>query len=374
MSFMDANDRVEPREGAEVSRPVFWEDTSDNELTRVSASDLVLLQEEFDRARTNQVKHSPDPFAYSAAYFGMTGRHGLWRYGSGDKFVLLARHPNNEKVLLAFPPYGVTRTVEECKLIKEALSDERFEGFDIEVSRVPVDKKIGYERAFSRFEPANDIDSTQLDWNHPVHIISAERVAKPGKPGGEQEKKLGDLSRNYNLSRRRYGLNAVPLSNDADLISDVETIVNKWAQDKIDKDSGHDGYEFKLDDYTSPTLSLLDLMKVEGNPLNIHGIVIYNPKAGEGDEGMPVGFWLWQEANGQAMSLARVSIGHVLEPPVRGSAEFCSVMMAKTLKARGIDPTCLGGSETCTLDNFKKKLGPVESVELTSLHYAAPHI
>ena len=43
--------------------------------------------------------------------------------------------------------------------------------------------------------------------------------------------------------------------------------------------------------------------------------------------------------------------------------------MAEYLASRGISYMCLGGSETESLDRFKRKLGPVRSVELKTVSF-----
>jgi hypothetical protein len=71
-----------------------------SELSPVDDEDLPALQALLD-------EHvCADPYQLSAAYFGLTGRKGLWLAAEGATAILLCRHPNLPHAMLAFPPLG----------------------------------------------------------------------------------------------------------------------------------------------------------------------------------------------------------------------------------------------------------------------------
>ena len=98
---------------------------------------------------------------------------------------------------------------------------------------------------------------------------------------------------------------------------------------------------------------MLDL--IDRTDLDISGTVSY------GSEGAPLGFWLWEEVGGTAMSLVRA----YLRRP--GNAEYGILAMAEQLSASNIPEMCLGGSETADLDAFKRKMQPIRSIALSTV-------
>lgn len=283
------------------------------------------------------VQHSDrtDPFSRSAGYYAMTGRGGLWLYGDNDASMVIATHPNKEDTLLFFPPFGK----DPFSLIDTALGDTQIPEGRIQIARVgQEDMSLVFQlQAAGVSAPQGE---TVLDWAYPIHIISTERVIEHS--GGEYNNFRAHLNKAF-----RAGYTAEPLNADTHHDAVME-IVSSWA-----KDGKKDGYTF--DDLTTPTTQLLDLMKQ--NILSLAGVIVFDgPK--------PMGFWIWDEGdtmNKTAMSLARVSIGD------RGAAEFAGMKMTEILNERGFDKICLGGSETESLDKFKRKFGPIESIELKTI-------
>jgi len=301
----------------------------------IKAKDLPVLQAQLNL----MAKDTHDPFAQSAAYFGMTGRNGLWIYGNDTGFVLMARHPNDENAVLVFPPYGDATT----NTVKEAMSHRRFPEGNVELARANPSNKTQYREQLTSGKIPHDFQ-TKLDWAQPVHLVSALEIVERDGPEFRQ------LRQNFNKAVREK-LSAQEISTK-EHIEDVKEIVRRWAE-QDDKPG------YSREDLMTPTESLLQLMKRE-IPVSISGVVVHDA------EKQPIGFWIWHETEDKvAMSLARVSIGHL--DGIKGSAEFGAVKMAEILKARGATEICLGGSETESLDAFKQKLNPYRSMRLSSL-------
>ncbi|MCB9989320.1 MAG: DUF2156 domain-containing protein [Rhodospirillales bacterium] len=280
-----------------------------------------------------------DPFQRSAAYYAMTGRKGLWLYGNGDAAMVIAVHPNKDGTILLFPPFGK----DPASLMEQALSDPALPSGRKEIARLGGDDAYLALRlqAFGASAPQRE---DLLDWTYPVHIVSTNKVIE--RQGGEFNGFRGHINRAL-----RAGLTAAPFDL-ARHTADVLDIVRTWA-----RDGKKDGYSFK--DLTTPTMQVITLMQ-DGN-LQLGGTVIF-------EDDRPVGFWFWDESDkntATAMSLVRVSIGR------NGAAEFGALKMCELLRQRGFTHICLGGSETASLDSFKRKLCPVRSIALSTAHYPA---
>lgn len=302
---------------------------ADRGLTPISGEDLGALGALLE-TRTNL-----DPFAVSPGYFGMTGRKGLWVYWGRDFFVIIARHPNVEGALLVFPPYG---SCDVADAMNEVLCLELFRGEEVHLSRFGPEADFGKLQGY-RLSRLGDV---VLDWNYPVHVVCPRRIL--AMEGAEFSK-----FRNHVSKAEQQGL----VSCVVDLAQheeDLLFLVDKWATDGKKE-------PFTYDDLTTPTKSLIDLCRDE-RLTSVVGIVTHDAQH------KPVGFWMFDVVGAVAMSLARVSIGHMLG--VRGAAEFTARSMASILVERGVDSICLGGSETDSLDRFKKKLLPQLSIELAS--------
>ena len=284
-----------------------------------------------------------DPFCRSQGYFAMTGRKGLWVYGDQATQMVIARHPNRADRLLLFPPVGP----DEAGLVNAALADRTLPEGIRQLARIsPKERGL-----VAQFERSGMLCSTQedvLDWAFPVHVISTEAVVR------RQGKTFNNLRGHVNRAAR-LGLFCEAL-DPARHGSDVAEVAGRWARSK-------DFAGFSHEDLIGPGLACLRLMHRGVGQLG--GVMIYTA------ERQPIGYWIWDElANGSAASLVRVSTAKR-----QGAAEFAAVAVAETLHGRGITRLCLGGSETKSLDEFKRKLGAVRSIGLETLTFCdAPRL
>lgn len=286
--------------------------------------------------RIVQLSRRADPFSRSAAYFLMTGRKGLWVYGDDDTAMILARHPNREGHTLAFPPIGR----DQAGLIIKALGDTRITSQRLELARVGAEDSALITTLCQR-GATTAYPETVLDWAFPVHVISPTKiVARPGKPF---------ISfRGHLHGARRAGLTAEAVDIRQHRAA-LTAAVHLWADQKR-----HHG--FTLADLTGPTMALLDLMEEGG--LAIKGTLTRDAA------GQCIGFWLWEEAQACAYSLARVALRHP------GNAELAIAHACDQLAPDGtprIPEMCLGGSETAALDAFKRKMQPIRSIPLQTV-------
>jgi hypothetical protein len=276
-----------------------------------------------------------DPFARSAGYYAMTGRKGLWLYRDDNTAMVMAIHPNKEDTLLFFPPFGK----EPYNLIQKALVDPKRPSGGIQMARIgQSDMHLAMQLQALGMEPPHTEDI--LDWVYPVHVVSVDRLLT--HQGGKFNNFRAHLNKAF-----KAGYNAARIVPQAHS-SAILDIADRWA-----KDGKKDGYSYN--DLTGPTQNLLSLM--QDGILSLSGVIVF-------DDNKPIGFWIWDEgdaASETAMSLARISLGD------RGAAEFAALKMGELLKERGFNTICLGGSETESLDRFKRKMGPVSSIELRTM-------
>ncbi len=178
-----------------------------------------------------------------------------------------------------------------------------------------------------------------IEYRSGAGSISTKLVQE--RKGGAFNNLRGHLNR-----AARAGLAGRPVCFGAD-DTVIGEIVSHWADQK-------DRPGFTRSDLTGPTRACLRL--AAGGVRSLGGVVVH-----EGPT--PVGFWLWEELPQErsAASLVRVSIGQ------NGAAELGAAAAADYLAARGIERLCLGGSETASLDAFKRKLGPTQSIALASV-------
>ncbi len=124
------------------------------------------------------------------------------------------------------------------------------------------------------------------------------------------------------------------------MISDLSAI---WAR-------AH-GEALSADDPTAAVLSMTGARRAP-----VHALILE-------EQGTPQGYMIWEETDPgrrHANSLGGVSMGG------KGLSEFGYRAMAEVLDQRGFKTVCIGGSETESLDAFKRKLAPARSTPLVS--------
>jgi len=277
-----------------------------------------------------------DPYSASAAYYMMTGRKGLWIYGDDKTAMLITRHPNIENEILFFPPFGS----DPINLIEFALADPSIPVGKVSLARIgPEDSYIA-----SRLQTLGigEIEVEKiLDWRFPVHVIGINEVNE--SKGGH----FRDFRKNIHRAFGR-GLWSERIESPEQVAHALE-VSKAWA-------SRHVNQSYSLSDLIGPTKLALSLL--QHPDLSMDGLIVH-----EGED--PVGYIIWEETNkdkGVANSISGMSI----RP--RGTEEFAILEMCKILKTKGYSQVCIGGSETEGLDNFKRKICPVKSVALQTMH------
>lgn len=261
---------------------------------------------------------SIDPYALSPAYFAVTGRRGLWLYEIPGGGVIIAVHPNLVRTAIVFAPYGSAGTATAYAALDAA--------------GLAGDWVVTWGRILGGSSGSEKV----LDWRYPVHVLGTDALCCPS----------GERFRDYRNNRNRAAREGLSY-RQLDLARDTDRVIKTaslWAW-------SHQSSAFSFGDLISPTMRALFVARV----LPIAGVVVERA-------GVAVGFALWEETR---PGLANGIIG-LLAPPVRGGSEFLVHAQAEVLADRGFTELCIGGSETETLDAFKRKLCPVRSVILGS--------
>ncbi len=175
------------------------------------------------------------------------------------------------------------------------------------------------------------VEEKELDWAYPVHTLGTSKVADH----------RGNLFQQF-----RTKLNKLDRSRIT--VDDLQPHQHSEAVAKILK-----GWNGPEPEKLAPYQRLLDLF----GALPLRGRLAFQ-------DGQPVGFSIWEETS-QAEGLAN-GYAHIGLHEVPGMSRFVILDMCETLLARGFDRVCIGGSETEGLDQFKRQLRPVESLDLAS--------
>lgn len=300
------------------------------DLVEITADNVFYLR------KILQKLNREDPYSASTAYYMMTGRNGLWIYGDDKTAMLIARHPNLDNQILFFPPFGS----DPINLTEFALADPFIPSGKVSLARIgPEDSYIA-----SRLQTLGigEIEVEKiLDWRFPVHVLSTSEVHE--SKGGH----FRDFRKNINRAFSR-GLWSERIESEGQLTHALE-VSKAWA-------SKHVNQNYTLSDLIGPTKLALSLL--QHPDLSMDGLIVH-----EGEE--PVGYIIWEETN-KEKGIANSISGMSIRP--RGTEEFAILEMCKILKEKGYSTVCIGGSETEGLDNFKRKICPVKSVELQTMH------
>lgn len=277
-----------------------------------------------------------DPYCGSAAYFGLTGRHGLWLAMRNDTFMPICRHPNQPDKLLLFPPTGESWR----GLLHHVQRNLARLPIRIQLARFPAEMThpivTGSANPHWRQTSATE---DALDWRYPVHVLDTTAVTHHE----------GQAFRDF-----RHNLNrAAKLTITSEALDptrhhrEVETIATAWAANRNGRST---------DDVAEPYLRLLALFSRLPMRGRLHWI-----------DGKPAAFSIWEETDAPrriANSFADLTTGHY-----RGLSEFVMQDMAEQLSVQGFSRVCIGGSEVPGLDAYKRKLNPVESIAVGSAHF-----
>lgn len=131
-------------------------------------------------------------------------------------------------------------------------------------------------------------------------------------------------------------------------------------------------HTFSTEKLSNPGSDMSDYRK----NLKVDGFMVFT------QEGEPIGFNVWEApVKGQKVANGITNISNTNfkknpndpdERPWKGIAELMFNKQAEMLRAAGVEELCLGGSETASLDAFKRKMAPIKTAALCTIDVVRP--
>jgi hypothetical protein len=297
-----------------------------------------------------------DAYCRSALYFALTGRRKVWIVKHGDKYLVLLPHPNVTVTLLVFFPF-VSSAVELAEQVEALCRCQKFlsqfQDHEILLARVP---ELIAEGLFSRCAPSlqdctlERVDEKKLDWLYPSYDIELQRLSSPqgGKLKVYRRKLRKFCDQNIEMLRPR-------LLSTKDLVKAVHAVSEGWVHTKLASKNSHQLLGISKNELVDCYRAMARLNT--DRSLAIDGLIL---KRG----GAYVAFAFWERpANGKIVPcLAALPVSHE-----KGLSEYLYFSIAECLKDEGYKEMCIGGSETASLDQFKKKLDPSKAHKLQTI-------
>mgnify|MGYP006274250761 CR=1 FL=1 len=280
-----------------------------------------------------------DPYLGSPAYHAFTGRHGLWAYAKGKSIVLFARNPDNAGQIMFYPQLGAPFPNLALELI--ITLPEPSGGYQFSrIEKSQADFMVASMNKKSKFHDYAVIEEPSLDWKFPVHTLSTDKVSQA------QGKAFKSMRQALNLARKhKVEAQPITIKNDYDkLIS----IVQNWAVNSPNiSDAQH-----QIDTYKY-------LLRLVGHPgLSLEGLKFFL-------NGQLVAFEIWDLPDSPHKAIS--NLAGFNKANMRGFSEYQHYTICDHLRKKGYQKICIGGSENESLDYFKRKMNPVESLDLKTI-------
>lgn len=276
-------------------------------------------------------RNSTDRYLTSPNYYLLTGRKGLYIFKMDDSYLLFCNHPNECNSLLVFPLVNHNQVQTLFFLVKQFSKSKK-----IQVVRFQSKNLLLYHHASLTVQ---EVSEEILDWKYPSIEISTSRV------NNLQGREFRDLR--YNISKVDIAeARLARFYPDRDMDDSLE-LVKKWC-------SRHASEQYSFEDL----FGLYQEILVNYDAMNgIAGFVLYYYNK-------LVAFNFLEKplfAEGEMVSLAFIA-----DADVKGIPSFMRYAVCKMLGST-INKITVGGSETYGLYRFKKKLNPINEIELKTL-------
>lgn len=278
---------------------------------------------------------SRDSMAHSAGYFLHTGRKGLWYAEDGLHKALVSLHPNKEHQLLIFPVGGDTSVQYWASLSDYFVKAS----FQVSLARVTPEMVLDLDTAgFS------EVTETVLDWRFPVTIVDTELVARAeGATFLKFRAKVKRAQRNDTIHVVENTDSRFPA-----LMPSATNMIERWAR------SVSEVKNFSVSHLVDSNRSALEVSMRAPVKIQCRLYVAAGRVIGMTALELPVGS---DTANGIAQCVDR-------EWP--GCSEFMYREDAIRMSNFGYRYYNINGAETASLDQFRRKLRPVNRISLAT--------
>lgn len=292
-----------------------------------------------------------DTYLNAPLYYLLTGRKGAWIHEGYDAVLVVCKHPNVADRLLVFPEIGAPDRKDRGLLTASVLSQMTPPAGGVQLARFTTEEFEYLRQALGqrndhnldRIEP---IAEGVLDWRYPVHVLDTQRVSALSG---------GTFAKIRNKCHQVEGkVEAIGL-DDPRALRAMKAAVKYWEGSMLTRDGAED---------TDTSYYETMFGMIEKWPDLFGGHVYLQGKR-------PVGFTVYDKAfNGTANLLA-----NLCDASITGMADYQVVHTCRALAAQGVTGLNFGGSETESLDAFKRKFSPKESFNIASgaVHYAPRH-
>lgn len=294
--------------------------------------------EEFNSRVRDPGAAREDTFLNSPMYYLLTGRYGAQVHEGYGSVMVTCDHPNLPDRTLAFPEIGAA----DGRLAASVLSAMDPPRGVVQLARYSEADLKRLEEALARREDKTVAfvkaqEEMTLDWRYPVHILSTFNTAAMAG---------GSYNSVRNKFRKAEGRIGVVGLDDPAAPRLMRAAVKYWEGGRIYQ--GHD-----LDGETAFFETLIRM--IEEWPHLFKGSIFMDGRR-------PVGFSVCDTPFADTANL----LANLTDTSVSGLAEFQVVSTCRALAAEGVAYLNRGGSETETLDQFKRKFNPVRSLAVHS--------
>lgn len=279
-----------------------------------------------------------DTYLNAPLYYALTGRHGIWVYEGYNALMVVCRHPHVEDRLLAFPEIGAA----DGKLMASVLADLTPPAGGVQLARFSAEDLAQLREALSQknYNPVSQIEICEekiMDWRYPAHILDTRKVSLL---------KGRDFMKIRNKIRKVEGQTEILPLHHPDAIRAIRAAHKYWEGSLMMRD-------IEAADSSGFYKGLFAM--VDEWPELFHGLVFVQGKR-------PVGFTVYDTPFMQTSNL----LANLSDAAIAGLADFQIVETCRAMQAQDISFLNFGGSETETLDLFKQKFMPVQSLDLLS--------
>ena len=279
-----------------------------------------------------------DSYLNAPLYYMLTGRGQVRIHEGYGAVMAVCPHPQVDGRLLVFPEIGPGKG----RLAASVLTELEAPSNGIQLARFTEEDIAGLKDALSmrnagRIETIIKVEETAMDWRYPVHLLDTIKV---GAMDGAAFAKI------RNKCRQVAGTMAVQPLSEPGMLQAMRAARKYWEGSMMMR--GH------FTDDMSGYYDTLFAMIAEW-PHLFGGLVFLQGKR-------PVGFTVHDRPfNGTANMFANIS-----DASITGLADYQVVATCRALGSTGTKSLNFGGSETESLDLFKRKFLPHKTVTVYS--------
>jgi hypothetical protein len=354
--------RVEflPQEGVRVRHPAISDDDAPDanrsllaplfeRATRHSEPERITDFSDLRQILSKSI--TQDAYCRSPIYFAFTGRGNVWTVKCNNGYLILLPHPNIRNTLLAFFPFvssasELTEQIEQLSNFSSFLTKYN----EVLLARIPetIANEVLAGMNCAKAE-VQHVDENKLDWVYPSYDVSVESLLTP------QSAKLriyGQKIRTF----RKQGIEVITVKELAprELRMAVARINISWIRTKLKSGTSFLDRGITTAELMAPYRALARLS--EEMTSDIDGIFLKR-------ENVYIAFSFWEKLRNWDTAPCFAAMTSSYEP---GLSEYLHRCIAERV-GDWYQYMCIGGSETASLDQFKRKFAPVRTYSLRTI-------